>query len=366
MRSWVVILALGPKAGQAHWLQRLVTFYECPKQGKMRRGRAQGRTPPLKPHSRPPLPPHTHAHAHPHAHPHAASAPTCTRTLASLPAACLHMLKQRFIHRLVNHCVSESVLCFPQEEAEIKVFATRDVYTVHAPSSASLRDVVKEAVEQASSKVGTLLQPTGVQFMVSGAPVNAWQTRKVGVDALTVMAAEAQSGAFKSEDMLERLNSFAVQLAELIVELQHQKAEAREREAEAGEREAEARKREALANAPRLLNAAAQVLLHACGRIGFRITESNRFTHMGSGHPGVVQLATSMGMEPSDLVKEAAVLLTRRNKHIHPGSLVALDQEVMVVLVLMTPELEHLCPLESKFIRAYEMIKGAFPKSFSD
>ena len=129
------------------------------------------------------------------------------------------------------------------------------------------------------------------------------------------------------------------------------------------ERVAALEEREAEILIPRLRNIVAQVLKHACGR--FEATsDTDFFSQLGSAHPGVQRLASSMGVAPQQLVYQADQSITRRNKSIHPNTLAALEEEVGAVQRCITPALQRKCSWECRLLMAYDDVKAAFPDAF--
>lgn len=118
--------------------------------------------------------------------------------------------------------------------------------------------------------------------------------------------------------------------------------------------------------APRLRNAAAQVLLRGCGQQAFRpATRSTYYAAKGANDADVQHMAAVANVAAVRFVAQADALITsRRSKETHPGTLESLDAEVEVLQRMMTAELRSLCPYECCIIEAYDGIKGAFPHLF--
>lgn len=171
-------------------------------------------------------------------------------------------------------------------------------------------------------------------------------TRNVPAEDVTVIAEQREAGGGSALSLLQALS-------ERVAALETERVAAQEREAEAW--------------APRLRNIVAQVLLHACGRQRFDTTpplDTNYFSQLGSAHPRVLQLASSMGVAAQQLINQADKSITRRNAATHPKPLAALEEEVAAVQRCITPALQRMCSWECRFLLAYDTIKAAFPDAF--
>mmetsp|Transcript_8258 Transcript_8258/g.24931 ORF Transcript_8258/g.24931 Transcript_8258/m.24931 type:complete len:187 (+) Transcript_8258:379-939(+) len=183
-----------------------------------------------------------------------------------------------------------------------------------------------------------------IVFTDSNAPVENWQERNVGMKAITVIGVEASNDTGTIMSLLQSLMSLLQSLSREVSML---------------------KEREVTAWTPRIRNAAAQLLLHACGQQSFRQTGSDWFQQLGPEDKGVEQLAQAMHVPAARLVVQADSVLTRCNAHIHPGSQQALDEEVSAVVGVLTPAMESAMPWECRFLRAYQAVKQAFPQHFS-
>ena len=121
-------------------------------------------------------------------------------------------------------------------------------------------------------------------------------------------------------------------------------------------------KQMAIASAPRVRNAAAQVLLHLTGG-KLRTSRSTRFERLGARHPLIVELARGREVAPAVLVAHCDKIISRRNGLMHFGSLHELDQEAHEVQGLMTPELRRMCPWECFVMDHYQLFRQKFPSS---
>jgi hypothetical protein len=195
---------------------------------------------------------------------------------------------------------------------------------------------VQVAVTRASMQLGAVLVPSMVVFSGSNAAVENWMTRNVPPEDVTVIAEEAAgAGSYMSllQSTIERVAALEEREAEILI--------------------------------PRLRNIVAQVLKHACGRQHVEATsDTDFFSQLGSAHPGVQRLASSMGVAPQQLVYQADQSITRRNKSIHPNTLAALEEEVGAVQRCITPALQRKCSWECRLFMAYDDVKAAFPDAF--
>eukprot|EP00955_Chlamydomonas_euryale_P039108 351301-Chlamydomonas_euryale.AAC.3 len=205
-----------------------------------------------------------------------------------------------------------------------------------------MRLAVQNEIDNASRHMGCELRPQSILFSDSNLPVDNWEGRNVGTNAITVIGVEAGTSP-SLLSMLQSLSKKVSMLEERLVVTEEQMLPAW---------------------TPRIRNAAAQLLMHACGEQSFQQTSSTWFRQLGAEDKGVQQLAQAMSVQPKQLMWQADNVVSRRNADIHPGIQEALDEEVSMVLGVLTPAMERAMPWECQFLRAYEAVKQAFPQQF--
>lgn len=200
----------------------------------------------------------------------------------------------------------------------------------------NLQQCVARALSEAARQLGRPLDVLWVELSGTKAPLEDWQTRLVGNEDITVLAATPGT-------LLHRIYSLYAQLGRRLSVAERGQAEDR---------------------APRLRHAVAQVLLIACGAQQLE-SERNCYQQMLTAQDSrLQQVAQGLGMTGAEFARQADSVVRLGMQQNQPTSLAALEAEVHELRGLITPALEQLCPKECRFLQAYDAVKAAFPQRF--
>ena len=116
--------------------------------------------------------------------------------------------------------------------------------------------------------------------------------------------------------------------------------------------------------APRISNAAAQLLNHAAGSEFYESPDSRKFLDMGAEHASIQQLRDLTGIPVDTIITQADQIITRRNnRHAHFTTVAALQTEVEACqhAVTLCPTLRQQLQWECWVLENFTHFKTAFP-----